>query len=372
MLALAAAVVLVLLPADSNFRFEGEPPRVLGTVVFNAGSTGGGGTGASVTALATPSDDIVNRIRREYLHDWILVTTRTSRFELRSNDIRHEGLTRLEPRRASSPAPLQIPWSDVERIDVRRRHTLQGALWGAAGGALAGGLFPSVTGFADPQNAGEYAYAGAITGSILGAWIGRWHRTDHAVYVAAPAPVTPPADTITALAPPGSLSDSTSTRAPGNMTASGAAPSAPPSPEVERACGRLSTDDLLRIEGSFGRFVGHASTISPSGLDGLHHEASAASVRSLHSLDWEQVDRVEVQRNGAFRGAVRGALVTTAIAATATGIALAIEGGPQSGEGPYLYQFVAYFGILSIPVGTVIGAVTGAVSPFWKQVYRRQ
>ena len=55
----------------------------------------------------------------------------------------------------------------------------------------------------------------------------------------------------------------------------------------------------------------------------------------------------------------------------ATGIAIAAEGGIPTGEGPYLYQFVAYFGVLSIPVGTTIGAISGAVSPYWKQVYRR-
>jgi len=32
---------------------------------------------------------------------------------------------------------------------------------------------------------------------------------------------------------------------------------------------------------------------------------------------------------------------------------------------------VAYIGVLSIPVGTTIGAISGAVSPYWKQVYRR-
>ena len=319
--------------------------------------------------LATPSIEIVDRIRREYLHDWVLVTTPSSRYELRSNDIGREGLAQLQPRRASRPVPPQIQWSDIERIDVSRRHTWQGALWGAIGGTAAGAIFPTVSGIGDPNEAGKYAYAGAITGSILGAWIGRWHRTDHAVYVAPRAPDTPSADTSGTLAL-GSPADSTSARASGGVAASVAASLALPSREVQQACDQVSTDDLLRIEGSFGRFVGHASAISPTGFEGLHDEASARSVRSLHSISWDQVDRLEVQRNGAVRGAVRGALITTAIAATATGIAIALDGGIPSGEGPYLYQFVAYFGILAIPVGTVIGTVTGAVSPYWKQVYR--
>ena len=337
---------------------------------------------AGAAPFPTPPVDVVDRIRREYLAEWILVTTPSASYELKAKEIRIEGLSGLEPRRSSAPVPARLTWSEVERIDVRKTHGLKGALWGALGGALIGELY-NYTGAGSYEGAADHEYTrwGAVTGGVLGAWLGHRHRTEHQVYLARRRPddAAPSlagaatADTLAALAAlgvPGTQPDSASLTRAAGAPAPSAAPSAPATPEIERACRMVSTDDVIRIEGSFGRFEGHATSISPDGLEGLRRDPAARSAPSVRSLDWQQVDRLDVQRNGVLRGAVRGTLIMATVAVVATGIAYAIEGQAYA-EGPTLTAFVAYFGVMAIPVGTVIGAIAGGSKPYWKEVYRR-
>ncbi|HEU5319479.1 MAG TPA: hypothetical protein VFX28_01665, partial [Methylomirabilota bacterium] len=213
----------------------------------------------------------------------------------------------------------------------------------------------------------------------IGSWIGFAHRTEAPVYIAPRGPEHPaapiasstPPDTAAALELLGATSDSSSHRAGPVSAATPAVSNAPPTPEVEEACRQLFPDDLMRVEGRFGLFVGRASTITPRAIEGLRPELPEYAAPTLRSLAWEQVDRLDVRRNGAVRGAVRGAAITTALTLVCTGVAIALEGGVPSGEGPHLYQFTLYFGFLAIPVGTVIGTVAGAANPYWQKVYRR-
>lgn len=325
----------------------------------------------------TPPDDVVDRIRREYLSEWIRVTTPTSRYELKADEIDRSGMSGLRSRRSRDQVPQQIAWTEIERIDVRHSHTLLGTGVGAVAGGLTAAVF--ATYLSDQSSSVGSGAWGAVVGGVLGAWIGRNHKTENLVYLASPAIVRPATvtggaastDSAAALQWLGTPADSAAVVAPSTPSPAPVVAQMPPTPEVERACRALSSDDLMRIDGGFGRFAGYASTIAPSGLDGLRREPSMHSTWTQRSLRWEQVDHLDAQRNGTFRGAVRGALVTTAIAAVATGAAIALEGGMQGGEGPYLYQFVAYFGLWAIPVGTVLGGVIGAASPYWQNVYRR-
>jgi hypothetical protein len=137
---------------------------------------------------------------------------------------------------------------------------------------------------------------------------------------------------------------------------------------IEKACGRISSTNLLRIQGDFGTFHGYAATIGPEGLGGLRVETTRTSVQSPGSLSWDRVARLEVLGNNAGKGAVGGALALGAVGGL-LGLpigALASDNSDVSVAGVALACAAVGAGI-----GLVVGGAGGAMSSGWHVVYER-
>ena len=128
-------------------------------------------------------------------------------------------------------------------------------------------------------------------------------------------------------------------------------------PEIERACRRLSHDDMLRIEGSFGKVRGRATSVTSGGFAGLRAQPSEHPEPAMQSLGWDQVERVSVRRRSSLRGAlIAGTLATAYMSA----VYAADHNADMNGAGIF---------VLGV---TVVGAGIGALMPHWKVIYRRR
>lgn len=178
--------------------------------------------------------------------------------------------------------------------------------------------------------------------------------------------------------------DSTGAAAPDTLRAEAAAPpgtapgaadslpSAPPEPDVLRACQRLRVTDLLRVQGPFGRFEGRAGRIGPDALAELRARPGGRSSATPARLTWDQIDRVDVRANHWKAGAIVGGA-----AAGGAGIALgALVGmlsnlfGSEANDSHTLALMLGY-GAVGAGAGALVGAGAGALVPAWRTVYRR-
>ena len=359
---------------------------------------------AAAQGHPTPSAEVVKELRQEHHgHDWWRIRTDSARYEARVDLIDAEGLAGLTPAHKSPPVPERIPWASIERIDLKKTHETRGTIFGTLLG-MSAGFLPAAVGSPSGTLTGFFVIAGAVVGGKLGGMVGAKNAHEQALYVA-PTPLPPPAAPVVAhtTARPESASvvlpsgavvvtaiDSTATDttvatthtgAPPAVTAPAAAapagatqPLSRPvatSPEIERACGRISPDNLLKVEGDFGTFCGYTAGIGPEGLTGMRVETTRASVQSPGSVGWERVNRIDVYGNNASRGAVSGAIgfgVLGGLIGIPVGQVLAGNGN-AAGSGA-LGITLACAGV-GAAFGLVLGTITGSLSSGWHLVYRR-
>jgi hypothetical protein len=161
------------------------------------------------------------------------------------------------------------------------------------------------------------------------------------------------------------------------LPASPPAPSAiargPSDPLTERALRRISSGNLLRIDGAFGRFHGYASRADASGLTGLRPDTRLQSVPGLRTLTWRQIERIDMQTSSAGGGALRGAVVvgvSAGVLGALLGVALdSYFGGTGGGSAAFA---CGAFGLAAGgAVGALFGGAIGAGVPSWHNIYQR-
>lgn len=354
----------------------------------------------------TPSMDVVGRLRRHHHRgDWWRVTTDSTRFEVRVATIETGGLAGLTSRRRESPAPEQLEWRSIQRIDLRKAPRLgRRIIWGILG--MSAGFIPLANGNDNGPQPGLFLLGGAVMGVVLGGHVSEDNVHEEALYVA-PTPPKPPAATVASmpeaarsaraaiLLPSGTVlsmsPDSAAIDSGEAPTAANAVPmiSAPAEPTatvsplasspsaantlaIERACQRLSTRELLRIDGNFGTFQGYASSIRPEGLAGMRIETRYPSVQPPDPLTWDRISRIEVHGGSAGKGALRGALALGG-GAGLLGVMLGAAFGSESESGAGVAAAeagLAAFGV-GAAVGAMMGGAIGATISGWHLVYRR-
>ena len=313
---------------------------------------------AGAQAHPVPPADVVKQLRRHHHRgDWWRVTTDDGRYEVRVKQIDAEGLGGFTARRSAPPVPERLAWASIARIDLRKSHARRGQItWMILG--LGAGLIPLANGNANSNQPAYYMLAGATVGAALGGRMSGMNVHERALYVA-PMPALP----MPAAPPDVAVSEPREAIPP-------SAPSASASPEIERACRRISSQDLLRVEGDFGTFHGYASSIGPEGLGGLRVETTRESVQPPGLIDWDRIHRVDVHGSNAGRGALRGAV--------ALGAATAVLGFPiaalaqSGGSGSDTAGIVLACAGVGAGIGLVLGGTIGATIPGWHLVYRRR
>jgi hypothetical protein len=143
----------------------------------------------------------------------------------------------------------------------------------------------------------------------------------------------------------------------------------PSSKAIRKACQRISTKDLLRVDGDFGTFYGYASSIGPEGLGGLRVEVSRASVPSPGSVGWDRIERIEVRGGNAGRGAARGAAGFGLLAGL---LGLPIGALASDSNGSSMAGIVVACAAVGAGIGMVLGGAGGAMSSGWHLAYQRR
>lgn len=342
------------------------------------------GNAAGISGFTTPAPTMLSELRRRHRPGQSLgVTSGADRWLCRADDLDERGLVRLSVLDGPPPPTDPFPWTRIERIDIRTNRTTYGRIMGAIVGGVGGVLIPAILegGYRtdQPDAPRNWFWGGALVGTYVGGFLGGRVVREHALYVA-PDPVI--AEQPRAAAPDSGQApsaDANRTTAP-DPTASIAVspPSAPATdvpatPEVERALQRLPSDNLLRIEGPFGRYHGYAARADRAGLSGLRAEPKFESVAGVRALPWGEIYRIDERSSSASRGALHGAAsigLATGVLGALLGLAVQSLGGEGSGVG------AAFAGggiglVAGGAVGALFGSAVGAAVPSWHKVYQR-
>jgi hypothetical protein len=354
---------------------------------------------------APAAEDLRELRRHHHGGDWWRITTDSARYEARVGLIDTQGLAGVMTRRNAPPAPERITWDSIVRIDLRKSHETRGKIMGTLLGTIAGFL-PRAAGTHSGTLTGFFVIAGAVGGGTLGGMVGDAAAHERPLYVA-PTPIgvpgvpvvavrgTAPPEPASVVLPGGAVMATTLDSAATDTVARGKSASAPPVPPapvaptaagaakptlapaataraIESACRRISSGNLLKIEGDFGTFCGYASSIGPEGLGGLRVETTRASVQSPGSVGWERVNGIDVYGNNAGRGALGGALAFGAIAGLiGIPIGQVLAGNGNDGGSGAMGITLACAGV-GAGFGLVLGTLGGSLSSGWHPVYRRE
>ena len=365
MIRMAALTVLVLAAATAR----AEPPE----------------------GFAAPSPSLIEQLRSQHQrHDWLRVTMASTQLELRALRIDAEGLSGLTARGSdrwrleaySDPSSHgHIAWSSISRIDKLHSQSRGGWIAGFITGGILGANLPQPS-------------MGAVVGGFTGAWLGRrigdQFVSSHSLYVAQPSPAP---SSIAATTPQGTRPlppDSVASRqqepapatqqeptSPAPADPAAAAPtSAPqvdtpptgnPSPEVLRACRGIKPENLLRIEGDFGRFQGHVLRVGPEGLDGLRASRAASHPPAPPGLvPWDRIDRVEKRGGSPVRGALFGGVTLGCLGGLVSAAAVSLAGSSFSPSAAFVEG-----ALVTGAIGGALGALVGTAIPGWHVVYKR-
>jgi len=315
----------------------------------------------------TPPPEIVKELRH-HRGDRLRITTDSVRYEARVGEIDDVGLAGLTSARKSAPAPERIAWSSIARIDVMKSHALRGRItFGLLG--LCAGFIPLANGNDNTSQPGYYMLGGAMLGSYLGGKLGERNMREVALYV---APLPPPSAVPVATLPESARTETLKVTqpSPSPLVASprpSASASSPitSSAAIDRACRRISSQDLLRIEGAFGTFHGYASSIGPEGLSGLRAESHYASVPSPGSVPWDRIERLHIRSGNAGKGALRGALsVGVGIGLLSIPLGAVVSDNSDTS----MWEVVFACAGVGAGIGGLIGAGIGASTSSWQRV----
>src|SRR5262249_10815446 len=129
----------------------------------------------------------------------------------------------------------------------------------------------------------------------------------------------------------------------------------PSAGDVAKALAQLSPRDLVRIEGTFGRFEGRAGRVTETGFEALESHTAPPANGALRALTWEQIDRVEAHRGCGRRGATYGAIVGVGLVVALYAYA-SYNSADDEGQGQ---AYVAVGAIPTVIATTLIGALLG-------------
>lgn len=147
------------------------------------------------------------------------------------------------------------------------------------------------------------------------------------------------------------------------------------SPEVQRAIESIDSRKQLRIRGAFGRFHGYAATVDAGGLHGLRPAPGLGMSFGRHELRWDEIERIDVRRGSARRGAKHGALLVGAVGTgfgALMGGGLAAMGGGDTNAPVWALAGAGVGLALGSAIGAITGAGVGAAIPSWQAVYVRR
>jgi hypothetical protein len=142
--------------------------------------------------------------------------------------------------------------------------------------------------------------------------------------------------------------------------------------EVQRAIEGIDSTKQLRIRGAFGRFHGYAATVDADGLHGLRPAPGPGMSIGRYELRWDEIERIDVRRGSARKGAKHGALL---VGAVATGFGALVGGGlaamGDTNEAVWAFAGAGVGLALGSAIGAITGAGVGATIPSWHTVYVR-
>lgn len=351
---------------------------------------------------STPSPEAVEQMRGQHKSkDWLRITTDSTRYEVRVSVIDSQGLSGVTSAHKAPPAPQRIGWGSIVRIDTKKPHRTRGQLNGLLIG-MGSGLIPAAYTSGDRA---MYMLLGGLVGCGIGrlASAGNLHDGElyvtpdppltpgssvvsmHATARAESASVSPPSGPVVAASLDSAATDTSVTRPPASAQSESASHAAPAaavtgpatsfalaaSPAVASACRRISSTNLLKLNGDFGTFHGYAARVSPQGLGGLRLESRYPSVRSPGTLAWDRIDRVEVLGNTAGKAALHGAIGVGALAGF---VGLLVAAVVTVADSPSDYTggvIIVGSVVAGATVGAVLGASIGWTIPAWHLVYTR-
>jgi len=358
-------------------------------------------TQASADGYEPPSHSTLQSIQAQHgRNDWWFITTDSTRFLVRIQEINTQGLSGLKPKQASERAPDAIGWSSIARIDERHSKFAAKRIQGALYGALIGVTLPFMI---NQTTGGDYAGLTLLAGAVTGGWLGgRWG--DHIVreepiYVSrtliaanpvplAPRPAegadstlaaaasVPPADSTVAPEAPTSPS-STSAVALSSASAEGTAAalnpvSGPGVIAIAEACREIHPADRLRIHADFGIFDGQVERASTDGVSGLRpHSAHGDGELIPDLITWNRIQRIDRAGNGAVAGARKGAVVFGALGAVGGLLAIVVASAAGTSSANPGGSWIVLGAAGGAAGGAVLGAGIGAVGVSWRPIYTR-
>lgn len=287
---------------------------------------------------ATPSPQVIDLVARESRGQRAYLTTSTGSWLVRIGRVGPEGLTQL-----SGPADERVPsavaWEHVASIERRTTHQTAGRWIGTIGGAVAG--YYLITGHHEEPLVQVGKGAAAIgTGFLLGGAIGGRVETAPKVLYTGRVEVASPRQDLPA--------------EPADVG------------EIDQV--RAHADELLRVRGSFGTFVGHVSSITDEGLSGL--EPRRGEVQSPptppNEIRWSQVSNISRRVGHGTHGAVVGATLV-GLGGAAIGAAMASPG--LFGGGGNVGAGAAAGAAAGVVVGGLVGAMIGSSIHGWHAIY---
>lgn len=358
----------------------GTRPAATGDVNGGEAPTEAKTTDGSPVAKATPDEPpgppsrlIEFLDRQTHPHDWLYVSTSSSRHEVRVARIGPGGLSGVSAR-GGGAVPSEIAWRDIVRLERRESHFRAGQVIGVIVGAVVGGYRGAGRGESSGGSGAWSIGSGLVLGAAAGAWIGGAVGDGSAhgspVYAVArdpvPAPTAATADKLR-----GAVGDSSAHGRPVRAAAPDPVP-APAAATIDRLR-RLSARDVLRVRGSFGEFSGRVAMVQTSGLTGLSADPRLDRGDALppEPLSWSQVTSIECLGNRSGRFAVFGSvLVAGLVGSLAAGVAASGIGLSYGGsDSDVLGAFVLGAGAGAV-IGAGLGALAGSPFPAWHRVYR--
>lgn len=304
-------------------------------------------------AFSAPTPRQLERLQRVHSpRTWLVVTTRSERYEVRVDHFGVGGLLGLHSRKGPLQSP-GLPWQDVAMIERSDSRFALGTFLGIAAGATMGGLIGA--NLVGGEKTGQSVMIGMGVGATLGGLFGRGvgyravrltplYRAEGFEIPMAEEPLTGSAR----------QSAEATTPQPAQPTRSDA--------RIE-AVQRLATrGTVVRIDGTFGSITGRVGSADSAGLHGLRPDPKRDSGLEprLEMIPWSSITAVRRLGNQSHRGALIGAILL-AIPAGVVGGALGSLG--DSGGGAAAAGLAAG-GI----VGAGAGFLIGAVIPGWHLV----
>ena len=295
---------------------------------------------ASQGESAGPSPRLIEFLdRRIHPHDWLHVSTTSSRHEVQVAKIGPGGLSGVRARDGGA-VPAEIAWRDVVRLERRESRFRAGQVLGAIVGVVAGGFGGALVGGSSDRPEPIIA-GGLVLGTAAGAWLGGavGDQSKHwrPVYAVAPDPVL-----------------------------------APTTAKIEELR-RLPAGSVLRVRGPFGEFSGRVTMIQASGLSGLSSAPWLDRGGALPSepVAWSQVTSIERRGNRSGRFAVYGSVLVAGLAgAFAGGLTASGVGLSGGGDDAEVFAASAAGAGAGALIGAGLGALVGIPVPAWHRVYR--